>query len=67
MDDCSDDELPLILDEEGAEAVDEEPTLRPAVRARPFEEPGALGQSTARRARPIDEVTPASRTRRARR
>ncbi|APR78136.1 Hypothetical protein A7982_03483 [Minicystis rosea] len=58
LDDRSDEELPLILDEEGAEALDEEPALRPPVRARPFEEPGALGQSTVRRARPADEVAP---------
>lgn len=53
LDDRPDDELPLLLDEEGEEAVEEDVGARPrAVRARPFEEPGALGQSTAQRARP---------------
>lgn len=60
MDDRGEDELPLVLDEDADEPVEEDPFSPPQhVRARPFEEPGALGQSSARRARPADESTPA--------
>jgi hypothetical protein len=52
--DADEDELTLILDEDGAEAVDEEGP-RPPVRQRPFEEPGALGHQSVADARPADE------------
>lgn len=68
LDERADEELPLLVDEDGAEPVEEDPFSRPhPMRARPFEEPGALGQSSARRAQPADQVTPPARPRRARR
>jgi hypothetical protein len=68
MDDRGEDELPLVLDEDADEPVEEDSFSRPqAVRARPFEEPGALGQSSARRARPADESASAARAKRAKR
>lgn len=54
--DLDEEELPLLLDEEGEEAVEEEDPAARAVRARPFEEPGALGQSTVREALPADRI-----------
>lgn len=55
------DDLPLVLDESGDEVVDDEGAQH-AIRARPFEEPGALGQSSSAHARP--EAAGQSRARR---
>lgn len=49
--DLDEDDLPLVLDESGGEIVDEDSGHR-SIRARPFEEPGALGQSSSAHARP---------------
>lgn len=55
------DELPLVLDESGDEVVDDDGAEH-VIRARPFEEPGALGQSSSAHARP--EAAGRSRSRR---
>jgi len=63
--DTGDEELTLLIDEDGAEAIaEEEDTPRPSMRQRPFEEPGALGQDSAAHARNPDEQRPARRPRR---
>jgi hypothetical protein len=54
--DRDEDDLPLLLDEEGEEVVEDEGPASRSVRARPFEEPGALGQSTVREALPADRT-----------
>lgn len=56
--DREDEDLPMLLDEDEEPMSEDRPR---SMRARPFEAPGALGQQSAREARPQDTREPARR------